>query len=352
MYSWLSSIRWVRLNYFWMNNKVVRCLFTVLSDRIVSPWVSQPCLYKPKYNVWWYLVIVGLWLLFEDTSSFTSGSEFVHVGEGANMSRDCMGFGDIVVVSVVGVWEGVVLERVSSSSGFISCCPSVDGGDGWDDRVDGVSSCSLSCLCWINLTVWGLGEAQSFLWHSALVFWWSISLSSGETDSTRRSKDRDLCFLLGNGEGFYQRQNKDNKKKWHTEWLLKRDKIHWSYNLTSESWPDEGLQIKSLSSDGVSRSSCRTFCRWHKTSLALCSARPSSQKIHTHAHSMLSEIRQQTIPFLVAGVFPLMYILRIPSPRQGKVQFESFISENAWSCMFIFCISIFFLWIKGLTFEH
>lgn len=93
-----------------------------------------------------YLVIAELWLLFEDIfeDSFTSGSGFGNVGEGASKSGGCTGFG-VVVVSVVGVWEREVPERTCSSTGFSSCCPSVDGVGG-DDRVDGVSSCSLSCL--------------------------------------------------------------------------------------------------------------------------------------------------------------------------------------------------------------
>lgn len=70
-----------------------------------------------------------LWLLFKDMSSVTSGFGFVHVGEGVSMSRDCRGFGVVVVVSVIGAWEWEVLERTSSSSGFSSCCPSVDGRD-------------------------------------------------------------------------------------------------------------------------------------------------------------------------------------------------------------------------------
>lgn len=94
----------------------------------------------------WYLVIAEIWLLFEDVYTFTSGFGYGHVGEGVGMSGVCTGLRVVVVMSVVGVWEQEVLER-TSSSGFSVCCPSVDGGDGGDDMVDGVSSCSLSCLC-------------------------------------------------------------------------------------------------------------------------------------------------------------------------------------------------------------
>lgn len=67
--------------------------------------VSRSSLCKSKYILTCYLVIVELLLLFEDTSCFTSGSGFVHVGEDVSMSGVCMGFGDAVVVSVFGVWE-------------------------------------------------------------------------------------------------------------------------------------------------------------------------------------------------------------------------------------------------------
>lgn len=63
------------------------------------------------YSVGWYLVIAVLWMLFEDMSSFTSGSGFVHTG-GVNVTGGCTGFGVVVgvggggvLVSVAGVWE-------------------------------------------------------------------------------------------------------------------------------------------------------------------------------------------------------------------------------------------------------
>lgn len=91
------------MNYFWINNKVVRfwgssVLNIYCSVRQYSITISEPVL----SSVGRYLVIAELWLLFEDMSFFTSGSGFGPVGEGVSMSGGCTGFG-VVVMSVGGV---------------------------------------------------------------------------------------------------------------------------------------------------------------------------------------------------------------------------------------------------------